>query len=115
MRPLGGRRACALAGWLALALAVAGCQSTRTAAPSGGPVIDPAAYLGHAESELVGALGRPDSARSELDTQVWQYAGSNCVVDFYLYPEAGVQRVAHAEARNRTSGAPMSQCAMGAV
>ena len=108
-------RRAALTAVLLLAVLASGCQSSAPAAPVGGPVVDPAAYIGSAESALVGALGRPDSARSELDAEVWQYAGSDCVVDFYLYPEGGVQTVAHAEARNRTSGAAVSQCALGAV
>lgn len=108
-------RSRAVATGLALAVLASGCQSTGTPARSSGPVIDPVAYLGHSESQLVGALGQPHSARNELDAQVWQYAGTDCVVDFYLYPEGGVPTVAHAEARNRTTGAPLAQCARGAV
>mgnify|MGYP006976771739 FL=1 len=94
-----------------LAATVAGCQSSGRPA-AGGPVIEPARFVGQTEAEVSGALGRPHSARSELDTQVWQYAGPDCVVDFFLAPEAGSRVVAHAEARSRANGAPLSSCRM---
>jgi len=109
----GGRRAAVLAA-MAAAAVLSGCQSSRGPAAAGGPVVDPATYLGRSEGEVRGALGEPDSARSELDAQVWQYAGPDCVVDFYLYPEAGTHVVAHAEARSRANGGPLSTCAMSA-
>lgn len=99
---------------LALTVAAAGCQTSGGTQPAGGPVIDPAAYVGRSDSEVVAALGQPASTRSELDAEIWQYAGPDCVVDLFLYPEDGVRQVAHAEARNRTDGETLSQCAMRA-
>lgn len=113
MRRRVGPRTAAIIAMLAAA-AGAGCQSAGGPPAVGGPVIEPAAYLGRSEGEVQGALGRPDSARSELDAQVWQYAGPDCVVDFYFYPEGATSVVAHAEARNRADGGPLSRCAMRA-
>ncbi|MEZ5670643.1 MAG: hypothetical protein R3F55_25050 [Alphaproteobacteria bacterium] len=95
-------------------IALAGCQSTGSQAPTGGLAIEPAVYVGSSEGELRAALGQPDSARNELDAQVWQYAGPDCVVDFFMYPQGGVQVVAYAEARNRTDGATLARCAVRA-
>lgn len=97
---------------LVLAMAVAGCQSSGSAPSAGGTAIEPASLIGRSEAEVTGALGQPDSARSELDTQVWQYAGPDCVVDLFIAPQGGSRLVAHAEARNRASGSPVTSCRM---
>ena len=94
--------------------ATAGCQSSGGTPAAAGPMVDPAGFVGHTEAEVTGALGLPDNARAELDAQILQYTGPDCVVDFFLYPEGGVQVVAHAEARDRTTGAALSRCAMQA-
>ena len=77
-------------------------------------MIEPAAFVGSSQNDVVAAFGQPDSARSELDAEVWQYAGPECVVDFFMIPDGGEAVVAHAEARNRTDGAPLTRCAMSA-
>ncbi len=97
----------------AACLAAAGCQSSAGTGPTG-PVVEPAAFVGRSEAELVGTLGQPDSARAELDARIMQYAGPDCVVDFFLYPDGGIQVVAHAEARNRTTGSAVTSCPMRA-
>lgn len=99
---------------IAMLAVLAGCQSSGGTPAASGPTVDPASFVGRSEAEVTGALGAPDNARAELDAQILQYAGPDCVVDFFLYPEGGVQVVAHAEARNRTTGAAVSRCAMRA-
>lgn len=57
--------------------------------------------LGLADHELTAALGEPNQIRHDDPATIWQYAASNCVVDFYLYQaDAGLQ-VAYVEARDR--------------
>jgi hypothetical protein len=97
---------------VAAAAVLAGCQTSGNRVSTGGPVIEPAGFIGRSEGEVTGSLGQPDSARSELDAEVWQYAGPDCVVDFFLATEGSSRVVAHAEARNRTTGAPLTACAM---
>jgi hypothetical protein len=57
--------------------------------------------LGLADHELTAALGEPNQIRHDEPATIWQYAASDCVVDFYLYQaDAGLQ-VAYVEARDR--------------
>ncbi|HVI90420.1 MAG TPA: hypothetical protein VM659_19105, partial [Dongiaceae bacterium] len=103
------------------AMALAACQApaslTATSSPTQSlhpPQANPAAtsalsllgksdqqLLGLADHELTAALGEPNQIRHDDPATIWQYAASDCVVDFYLYQaDAGLQ-VAYVEARDR--------------
>jgi len=57
--------------------------------------------VGIPDHELTAALGEPNQIRHDDPATIWQYAASDCVVDFYLYQaDAGLQ-VAYVEARDR--------------
>jgi hypothetical protein len=58
--------------------------------------------MGLAAEELQAALGKPARIRDEEDGRIYQYVGSDCVLDLFLYPEAaaGAYRVSYAEARS---------------
>lgn len=67
------------------------------------------AFLNRSDQQLVGlgdhdltaALGEPSHIRHDEPATIWQYAGNECVLDFYLYKaDAGLQ-VAYVEARDR--------------
>ena len=71
------------------------------AAPAIEPVIDhdPKALIGLDRSGLSKLLGEPRLVRRETPAEIWQYVGTECVFDVFLYEEKGAYRVIHAEAR----------------
>ena len=95
-----------------LALLIAGCAATP--APE---AIEPAPVPSdsHAHSTLDGMtanelgqhFGQPRLQIREGDGTKLQFAGPNCVLDAYLYPNpsgAGVARVTHVDTRNLQGG-----------
>jgi len=69
--------------------------------------------MGLAAEELQAALGKPARIRDEEDGRIYQYIGSDCVLDLFLYPEAaaGAYRVSYAEARSvRAEKKPVDTC-----
>jgi hypothetical protein len=72
------------------------------AAPAAKPAIDhdPKALIGLDRSGLSKLLGEPRLVRRETPAEIWQYVGTECVFDVFLYEEQGAYRVIHAEARD---------------
>jgi hypothetical protein len=107
-------RAMALA---AVPLCLAACQPTT---PREDAVLQPAAaiidgrsnaFIGLDGHDLANAFGQPQMVRNEPPAEVWQYAGFDCVVDFYLYDNDGRLEVAFVEARDMRAGsAPTDRC-----
>ena len=105
--------------WLALALAalaLAACETPggfagaggepRTASlPSGArlPIDSPSALVGKSEADVSSLLGRPGFTRTDGPAQVWQYSGSRCVLDVFMYQSAGGYTVEYTELRRRGS------------
>lgn len=57
--------------------------------------------MGLAPDALQAALGSPARIRDEETGRIYQYVGSDCVLDLFLYQEAtGAYRVSYAEARS---------------
>lgn len=57
--------------------------------------------MGLAPEELLAALGKPARIRDEEAGRIYQYVGSDCVLDLFLYQAtAGAYRVSYAEARS---------------
>ena len=91
----------------AMPLGLAACQASAPAHEDA--VLQPAAaiidgrsnaFIGLDGRALANAFGQPQMVRKETPAEVWQYAGADCVVDFYLYDEDGRLRVAYVEARD---------------
>ena len=61
---------------------------------------DPKALIGLDRGGLSELLGQPRRVRREQPAEIWQYVGSDCVFDVFLYEESGAYRVIHAEARD---------------
>jgi hypothetical protein len=60
---------------------------------------------------LIARLGEPDFTRRDPPAEIWQYRGATCVLDIFLYPEAGEMRVLHAATRDRDRlEAPENRC-----
>lgn len=63
---------------------------------------------------LLARLGPPDFTRRDPPAELWQYRGASCVLDLFLYPEAGTMTVSHAQTRMRhgaeAAGLGASEC-----
>lgn len=78
--------------------------SEEAALPEEPPIDDrPGRFLGLAQSALEAELGAPELLRRESPAEVWQYRADDCILDFFLYPEAGELRVVHLESRDRSA------------
>lgn len=110
----------------ALALALLGACSTAptsTSSPSSPAVaarpmtarfFDMRQLRGLSAAELVARFGEPDFRRAEPPAELWQYRGADCVLDLFLYDQAGSERVVYSEARDRSLvRAGVGQCAGG--
>ena len=90
---------------IASALLLAGCatrpeQPPAEQAPPPQPVSPQTRQiLGLTPAELVGHFGRPALQISEGTSMKLQFRGRSCVLDAYLYPQSGVYRVTHVDAR----------------
>jgi hypothetical protein len=72
---------------------------------------DPKELVGLDHAVVRRALGEPLHVRNEMPAQVWQYATGDCVVDLYLYDQAGTWTVTYVEARSHTAeSAPTARC-----
>lgn len=60
---------------------------------------DPARLLGLEPGVLAELMGEPALVRREATARVWQYRGSDCVLDIFLYDQAGSLAVTYLEAR----------------
>jgi hypothetical protein len=78
-------------------------SSPPPAAPALPTSATAASLLGLSGPELSALIGPPRWRRSESPAEVWQYQGQTCVLDVYLYQEAGAVRVVHAEARDESA------------
>jgi hypothetical protein len=74
-------------------------------APAAREAPTPARLKGFTVSELRAALGAPTLLRRDGPAQLWQYAGSGCVLHVFLYDETGGFRVRYSEVRIDDPGA----------
>jgi hypothetical protein len=65
---------------------------------------------GMTANELVQHFGRPRLQIQEGEGSKLQFQGTNCLLDFYLYPtQGGIPRVSHISARNLQGGNASAQ------
>jgi hypothetical protein len=60
----------------------------------------PEALIGVDRDTIADRLGKPVFLMRAQTSEIWQYRAQGCVLDVYLYEEAGVMRVAYIEARD---------------
>lgn len=87
---------------LALAL-LGGCVTTQQASIKR-PAVTAQELMGRDNQAVLVALGQPRRVRKEAPAEVWQYNAGTCVIDVFLYPDGGTQRVKHVEARDVIHG-----------
>jgi len=116
---------------LASALALGGCATegggTGSGAGAGGLAAGPAItgssltgrsvsntrdLVGKSDSQVQSALGTPAFKRTDGPAQVWQYRGSACLLDVFLYKQGTGFSVKHAELRRRGGGTLTDQACM---
>ena len=59
--------------------------------------------LGFDNDDLSDLFGSPSLELEEPPATIWQYRATYCVVDIFLYPDGGTNRVNHVEVRGRQS------------
>ena len=98
----------------------AGAVLALLAACSAGPPAPPAAALpaaaqpvaarpvearslaGLSAKQVVALFGEPDFRRAEPPAELWQYRTADCVLDLFLYSDAGGVHVVRSETRDRS-------------
>ena len=70
---------------------------TAALPPGGPPTL--ARLKGLSAAELRAGFGEPTLLRRDGPAQLWQYAGSGCVLHVFLYEDHGAFRVSYAEVR----------------
>jgi len=69
---------------------------------------DPKLLIGLTGAQIAELLGRPGFVRRDAPAEVWQYRGSDCVLDVFLYADGASARVQHVELRPRQPARPSS-------
>ncbi|MEO1193216.1 MAG: hypothetical protein AAFY02_15745 [Pseudomonadota bacterium] len=64
------------------------------------PASKPEALIGLTAPALQETLGPPQRIRREATAEIWQYNAARCVLDIFLYRDAGAPQVLHVEARD---------------
>ena len=75
-------------------------------APAASRIPELGKLTGLGAAEVVAMLGQPDFRRSDPPAELWQYRSADCVLDVFLYGEAGAYRVVHSETHDRHAVPP---------
>jgi len=70
------------------------------------PRIKPTDLIGLTQAELAKVLGPPAFKRIDDPAALWQYRGTRCILDLFLYADGPVYRVNHVEFRRRDGAQP---------
>lgn len=74
-------------------------RQARLTPPGGKPSLD--TLPGMRGAELTTLLGAPQFRRRDGQAEIWQYRGSACTLDVFLYTDGNDLRVRYVEARGR--------------
>ncbi len=113
---------------LLAALALGACATEGGGAGAGGrsgasasastasAFASPKELVGKSGLQITSAIGAPAFRRKDGDAQIWQYRGTNCLLDVFLYKNGAALKVKYAELRRRASGGlSESACLANAV
>lgn len=82
-------------------------QAVAVAAPVSPAPVPPLTserLIGLNEADVLALFGTPGLKRRESGAEFWQYADVACIMDFYLYGEAGSRKVSYVTLRDPASG-----------
>ena len=79
-------------------------RATPKPKPAPPPRITRADLIGLTEAELIKVLGPPAFKRIDDPAALWQYRGTRCILDLFLYADGPAYRVTHLELRSRADG-----------
>jgi len=72
--------------------------------PKPEPRIRPADLIGLTDARLAEVLGSPAFKRMDDPAALWQYRGTRCILDLFLYADGPAYRVTHMEFRKAAGG-----------
>ena len=103
--------ACATEGGGSKAGGLAGATASTASA-----FASPKDLVGKSGLQITSAIGAPAFRRKDGEAQIWQYRGTNCLLDVFLYRDGTSLKVKYAELRRRaTGGLSESACLANAV
>lgn len=76
-------------------------QQARLTSPSAKPSLE--TLPGMMGSDLTALIGAPQFRRRDGRAEIWQYRGSACTLDVFLYVDGNDLRVRYVEARGHTA------------
>jgi hypothetical protein len=82
----------------------------QTASLSPAAIDTPARLKGLTAIQVKSVLGSPNFRRRDNPAEIWQYRGSACTLDLFLYDEAGRQTVSHYAVRSQTGSIEDRDC-----
>ncbi len=109
---------------LATALALGACAGegmgpgglSGATAATGGAYASPREMVGKSGAQITSAIGAPAFRRKDGEARIWQYRGTNCLLDVFLYKNGSSLKVKYAELRRRAGGGlTESACLANAV
>lgn len=74
-------------------------REASLARPGGKPSLD--SLPGLRGAELTGLMGAPQFRHRDGKAEIWQYRGTACILDVFLYADGNDLRVRYVEARER--------------
>tara|TARA_R110002050_G_scaffold250946_3_gene389041 strand:- start:11195 stop:11602 length:408 start_codon:yes stop_codon:yes gene_type:complete len=82
-------------------------SAPSVAVPPPAPKIDtpePTEMIGWNETKIATVLGSASLVRRDLGSKIWQYQTPDCVLFLFLYPDGGVSKIKHVDARSTGTG-----------
>jgi hypothetical protein len=90
-------------------------QASDSAQPTVEPAPIPETLIGADRDTLATRLGKPVFLMRAKASEIWQYRAQGCVLDLFLYEDAGDLRVTYLEARDLAGNALAPADCLGAI
>jgi len=78
---------------------------------------DPATLKGASASDVVGIIGNPEFIRKDQPAEIWQYRGTDCTLDIFLYQSVSGApfKVDYIETRARPNGPTTNKTCLASI
>lgn len=94
---------------------ISALQASDSAQPTVEPAPIPETLIGADRDTLATRLGKPVFLMRAKASEIWQYRAQGCVLDLFLYEDAGDLRVTYLEARDLAGNALAPADCLGAI